>query len=38
LYSGLLVNTSAVTSIQFSTLNASFAANSRFSLYGIKGA
>ena len=39
LYSGLLVSTSAVTSVTFveGTESAGFVAGSRFSLYGIKG-
>ena len=37
LASGLWVNTSAVSSIQFTLSSGNIAANSRFSLYGIKG-
>tara|TARA_R110000803_G_scaffold80171_1_gene145921 strand:- start:1258 stop:1830 length:573 start_codon:yes stop_codon:yes gene_type:complete len=38
LFSGLWVNTSAVTNIELQTGNANFVTGSRFSLYGIKGA
>lgn len=37
LFSGLWVNTSAVTSIELQTGNANFTSGSRFSLYGSKG-
>lgn len=37
LHSGLWLSTSAISSISISDNNASFAAGSRFSLYGIKG-
>lgn len=38
LYSGLWLSTAAITSINISTYDPSFTTNSRFSLYGIKGA